>query len=55
MIAQIMARLREMLDSKPYGIDQFIIDNDPKDYKDIQRLEEQWLRYENRKFFSTNY
>jgi hypothetical protein len=54
-ITEMLERLKEILECKPYSMDQFIADNDPKDHKDIQRLEEQWMQYHNRKFFSTNY
>ena len=54
-ITEIVERLKEILECKPYSMDQFIADNDPKDHKDVQRLEEQWMQYHNRKFLSTNY
>jgi len=55
MIKQMMTRLREILEFKPYSMDQFIADNEPVDHKDVQRLEEQWFRIHNTKFFTENY
>lgn len=52
---ELMKRIKEVFDTKPYNIDQFIADNDPKDHKDVQRLEEQWLRYQNHSFFTRSY
>jgi hypothetical protein len=53
MLSNLMQRLQDML--KPYTLEDFIEDSDPKDYKDIQRLEEQWNNYRNRKFFNNCY
>lgn len=53
MLSKLMQRLQDML--KPYTLEDFIEDSDPKDYKDIQRLEEQWNNYRNRKFFNNCY
>ena len=53
MLSNLMQRLQDML--KPYTLEDFIEDSDPKDYKDIQRLEEQWNNYRQRKFFNTCY
>ena len=55
MIAQMMERLREILEFKPYSMDQFIADNNPQDHKDVQRLEQQWFKIHSTKFFSENY
>ena len=37
MLSDLMQRVRDML--KPYTLEDFITDGDPKDHKDIQRLE----------------
>jgi len=54
-ITEMVERLKEILECKPYSMDQFIADNNPQDHKDIQRLEEQWFRIQNRKFFTESY
>ena len=53
MLSKLVQRLQDVL--KPYTLEDFIEDSDPKDYKDIQRLEEQWNNYRNRKFFNNCY
>jgi hypothetical protein len=53
MLSKLVQRLQDVL--KPYTLEDFIEDSDPKDYKDIQRLEEQWNNYRQRKFFNTCY
>jgi hypothetical protein len=48
-----MQRFRDMF--KPYTLDEFISEADPKDHKDIQRLEKVWLDYQNHKLFNNCY
>jgi hypothetical protein len=48
-----MQRLQDMF--KPYTLEDFISDADPKDYKDIQRLEAVWNSYQERKLFNNCY
>jgi hypothetical protein len=55
MIEQLMQRLKEILNFRPYGMDDFISEANPKDHRDVQRLEEMWLKIQNQKFFSSNY
>ena len=53
MLSSLMQRLQDML--KPYTLEDFISDSDPKDYKDIQRLEAVWNNYQERKLFNNCY
>ena len=53
MLSNLMQRLQDMF--KPYTLEDFIIDADPKDYKDIQRLEAVWNNYQERKLFNNCY
>ena len=53
MLSNFMQRLQDMF--KPYTLEDFISDADPKDYKDIQRLEKVWHDYQDRKLFNTCY
>lgn len=53
MLSNLMQRLQDMF--KPYTLEDFIIDSDPKDYKDIQRLEAVWNNYQERKLFNNCY
>ena len=50
MLSNLMQRLQDIL--KPYTLENFIEDADPKDYKDIQRLEKVWHDYRERKLFN---
>jgi hypothetical protein len=50
MLNNLMQRLQDIL--KPYTLEDFIEDSDPKDYKDIQRLEKVWQDYRQRKLFN---
>ena len=50
MLSNLMQRLQDIL--KPYTLENFIEDADPKDYKDIQRLEKVWQDYRQRKLFN---
>ena len=53
MLSDLMQRFRDMF--KPYTLDEFISEADPKDHKDIQRLEKVWLDYQNHKLFNNCY
>ena len=50
MLSNLMQRLQDIF--KPYTLEDFIEDADPKDYKDIQRLEKVWHDYRERKLFN---
>lgn len=53
MLSNLMQRVRDMF--KPYTLEDFMQDADPKDYKDIQRLEAVWQNYRERKLFNNCY
>jgi len=53
MLSNLMQRFRDMF--KPYTLEDFICEADPKDYKDIQRLEAVWQNYQERKLFNNCY
>ena len=53
MLSDLMQRVKDMF--KPYTLDEFISEADPKDHKDIQRLEKVWLDYQNHKLFNNCY
>jgi len=53
MLSDLMQRVRDMF--RPYTLDDFISESDPKDYKDIQRLEAVWQNYRERKLFDNCY
>ena len=53
MLSDLMQRFRDMF--KPYTLDEFISEADPKDHKDIQRLEKVWQEYRERKLFNNCY
>lgn len=53
MLSDLMQRVRDLF--KPYTLDDFISDADPKDFKDIQRLEAVWQNYRERKLFNNCY
>ena len=53
MLSNLLQRLQDIL--KPYTLEDFIEDSDPKDYKDIQRLEKVWQDYRQRKLFNNCY
>ena len=53
MLSNLMQRFRDMF--KPYTLEDFISEADPKDYKDIQRLEAVWHNYQERKLFNNCY
>lgn len=53
MLSNLMQRVRDMF--KPYTLDEFISEADPKDHKDIQRLEKVWQDYRDRKLFNNCY
>ena len=55
MIGTLFARVLELLDSKPYGLEQFIREGNPQDHSDLERLERMWIAIQNRKFFHGNY
>jgi hypothetical protein len=48
-----MQRVRDMF--RPYTLEDFMEDADPKDYKDIQRLEAVWQKHRERKLFDNCY
>ena len=53
MLSDLMQRVRDIF--KPYTLDDFISESDPKDFKDIQRLEAVWQNYRERKLFNNCY
>jgi len=53
MLSELMQRVRDIF--RPYTIDDFMNDADPKDHKDVQRLEELWQRYQDKKLFNNCY
>jgi hypothetical protein len=53
MLSNLMQRVRDMF--KPYTLEDFIQDADPKDHKDLQRLEKVWQDYHDRKLFNSCY
>lgn len=53
MLSNLMQRVRDMF--KPYTLEDFISDADPKDHKDLQRLEKVWQDYHDRKLFNNCY
>lgn len=53
MLSDLMQRVRDMV--KPYTLEDFITDGDPKDHKDIQRLEKIWDKYQKNKLFNSYY
>ena len=53
MLNELMQRVRDMF--RPYTLEDFISESDPKDYKDIQRLEAVWQNYRERKLFNNCY
>lgn len=53
MLSDLMQRVRLMF--KPYTLEDFISEADPKDYKDLQRLEAVWQNYRERKLFNNCY
>jgi|MGYP000203044422 hypothetical protein len=53
MLSNLMKRAKDMF--KPYTLEDFISEADPKDYKDIQRLEAVWQNYQERKLFNNCY
>jgi hypothetical protein len=53
MLSNLMQRVKDMF--KPYTLEDFISDADPKDHKDIQRLEAVWSTYQDRKLFNNCY
>ena len=53
MLSSLMQRAKDMF--KPYTLEDFISDADPKDHKDIQRLEAVWNNYQDRKLFNNCY
>jgi hypothetical protein len=53
MLSDLMQRVRDMF--RPYTMDDFISDCDPRDHKDIERLEKVWHDYQSKKLFNTCY
>ena len=53
MLSNLMQRVRDVF--KPYTLEDFISEADPKDHKDIQRLEKVWQEYRERKLFNNCY
>lgn len=53
MLSNLMQRVRDVF--RPYTLDDFISEADPKDFKDIQRLEAVWQNYRERKLFNNCY
>ena len=53
MLSNLMQRVKDMF--KPYTLEDFISESDPKDHKDIQRLEAVWNTYQDRKLFNNCY
>ena len=55
MIQDLMQRVLEFFDPKPYGLEQFITEGNPQDYGDLQRLERTWYAIQNRGYFNENF
>ena len=53
MLSDLMQRVRDVF--RPYTLEDFISEADPKDHKDIQRLEKVWQEYRERKLFNNCY
>ena len=53
MISDLIQRLQDIL--KPYTLDDFILDGNPQDHKDVERLEKIWHDYQSKRFFNTCY
>ena len=53
MLSDLMKRVKDMF--KPYTLEDFISEADPKDHKDLQRLEKVWQDYRDRKMFNDCY
>jgi hypothetical protein len=53
MLSNVLKRLQDIF--KPYTLENFIEDSNPKDYKDIERLEKIWHNYRVRKQFNSHY
>ena len=53
MLSNLMQRVRDVF--RPYTLEDFISEADPKDHKDIQRLEKVWQDYRDRKLFNNCY
>ena len=53
MLSNLMQRVRDVF--RPYTLEDFISEADPKDHKDIQRLEKVWQEYRERKLFNNCY
>ena len=53
MLSNLMQRVKDVF--RPYTLEDFIEDADPKDHKDIQRLEKVWQDYRQRKLFNNCY
>ena len=53
MLSNLMQRVKDMF--KPYTLEDFISESDPKDHKDLQRLEKVWQDYRDRKLFNNCY
>ena len=53
MLSKVLKRLQDIF--KPYTLENFIEDSNPKDHKDIERLEKVWHNYRVRKQFNSHY
>lgn len=53
MLSNLMQRVKDVF--KPYTLEDFISESDPKDHKDLQRLEKVWQDYRDRKMFNDCY
>ena len=53
MLSNLMQRVKDVF--RPYTLEDFIEAADPKDHKDIQRLEKVWQDYRQRKLFNNCY
>lgn len=53
MLSKLMQRVQELL--RPYTLEDFINEANPKDHKDVQRLEKLWSDYQSRKLFNNCY
>ena len=53
MLSELMQRVQSMF--RPYTLEDFMNDANPKDHKDVQRLEKVWADYQNRKLFNNCY
>jgi hypothetical protein len=53
MLSEMMKRVQEYLE--PYTLEKFVLDHNPQDNYDVERLEKVWQRYMMARAFSNRY